>query len=120
MPVANTNRSSRTAWSAAENFGVSMARWRTDAIRNLMPVVHELTTFEIKVFSNASVYAALETHLPAAGGKLLGTFATDIGELSRVLVLRGFESADALAEARLRLLMADNPLGVDEWLVKLQ
>ena len=85
-----------------------------------MPIVHELTTLEIKVFSNASVYAALEKNLPAAGGKLLGAFASDIGELSRVLVLREFESADALADARLRLLMADNPLGVGEWLVKLQ
>jgi NIPSNAP len=85
-----------------------------------MPVVHELTTLEIKVFSNANVYAALEKSLPAAGGKLLGAFASDIGELSRVLVLREFASADALADARLALLMADNPLGVGEWLVKLQ
>ena len=85
-----------------------------------MPVVHELTTLEIKVFSNASVYAALEQNLPAAGGRLLGAFASDIGELSRVLVLREFASADALADARLGMLMADNPLGVGEWLVKLQ
>ena len=85
-----------------------------------MPVVHELTTLEIKVFSNASVYAALEKSLPAAGGKLLGAFASDIGELSRVLVLREFASAEALADARLNMLMTDNPLGVGEWLVKLQ
>ena len=85
-----------------------------------MPIVHELTTLEIKVASNASVYAALEKSLPAAGGKLLGAFASDIGELSRVLVLREFASADALAEARLAMLLADNPLGVVEWLVKLE
>jgi len=85
-----------------------------------MPIVHELTTLEIKVFSNAKVYAALEQSLPAAGGKLLGAFASDIGELSRVLVLREFDSADALAEARIKMLMDTNPLGVGEWLVKLQ
>jgi hypothetical protein len=85
-----------------------------------MPAVHELTTLEIKVFSNANVYAALEKNLPAAGGKLLGAYASDIGELSRVLVLREFASADALADARLQMLMADNPLGVGEWLVRLQ
>lgn len=85
-----------------------------------MPIVHELTTLEIKVFSNAPVYAALEKSLPAAGGKLLGAFASDIGELSRVLVLREFASAGALCEARLKMLLADNPLGVGEWLVKLQ
>lgn len=82
--------------------------------------VHELTTLEIKVFSNASVYAALQEHLPAAGGTLLGAFATDIGELSRVLLLREFASADALAEARVKLLMASNPLGCGEWLVSLR
>ena len=42
-------------------------------------MIHELTTLEIKVFSNAKVYAALQERLPAAGGTLLGAFATDIG-----------------------------------------
>lgn len=85
-----------------------------------MPTVHELTTLEIKVFSNANVYAALQQSLPAAGGTLLGVFASDIGELSRVLVLREFASADALAEARMAMLMDANPLGVGEWLVGLR
>ncbi len=35
-------------------------------------------------------------------------------------MLREFASADELADARLAMLMADNPLGVGEWLVKLQ
>lgn len=85
-----------------------------------MPIVHELTTLEIEVFSNAKVYAALEQALPAAGGTLLGAFATDIGELSQVLLLRRFESADEQAEARLRLLLDRNPLGCGEWLVGLK
>lgn len=81
--------------------------------------VYELTTLEIKVFSNANVYAALQQHLPEAGGELLGVFAADIGELSRVLVLRRFDSADAQVEARLKLLMQKNPLGCAEWLLSL-
>ncbi|MBL8344286.1 MAG: NIPSNAP family protein, partial [Rubrivivax sp.] len=85
-----------------------------------MPTLHELTTLEIKVFSNANVYAALQERLPAAGGRLLGAFASDIGDLSRVLLLREFESADALAEARLRMLTDANPLGCAEWLVGLK
>lgn len=85
-----------------------------------MPVVYELTTLEIKVFSNAQVYAALETNLPAAGGTLLGAFAADIGELSKLLLLRRFDSADAMVQARLRLLLDSNPLGVAEWLVGIQ
>lgn len=81
--------------------------------------VYEVTTLEIKVFSNANVYAALQQHLPEAGGELLGVFNADIGELSRVLVLRRFDNAEAQVEARLKLLMQKNPLGCGEWLVSL-
>jgi hypothetical protein len=48
-----------------------------------MPAVYELTTLEIKVFSNAKVYEALQRSLPNAGGTLVGAFASDIGELSQ-------------------------------------
>ena len=82
-----------------------------------MSTLHELTTLEIKVFSNANVYAALQERLPAAGGRLLGAFASDIGDLSRVLLLREFDGAEALAESRLRMLTDANPLGCAEWLV---
>jgi hypothetical protein len=82
--------------------------------------LHDLTTLEIKVFSNAAVYAALTANLPAAGGKVVGVFATDIGELSKVLILREFDDANALAAARQQLLLATNPLGVGEWLVSLK
>jgi hypothetical protein len=82
--------------------------------------IYELTTLEIKVFSNAKVYTALQQHLPGAGGELLGVFASDIGALSRVLLLRRFESADAQAQARLKLLMQKDPLGCAEWLLSLR
>jgi hypothetical protein len=84
-----------------------------------MSKIHDLTTLEIKVFSNAHVYAALQAHLPQAGGRLLGAFASDIGELSQVLILREFDDAQALVQARLALLNATDPLGTGEWLVKL-
>jgi hypothetical protein len=82
--------------------------------------IYELTTLEIKVFSNANVYAALQGQLPEAGGEFLGAFASDIGDLSRVLVLRSFSGAAEHAEARLRLLQQRNPLGCGEWLLNLQ
>jgi hypothetical protein len=86
----------------------------------MMNMIYELTTLEIKVFSNANVYAALQAQLPEAGGELLGVFASDIGDLSRVLVLRAFDHAEAHAEARLRLLKQRNPLDCGEWLLELQ
>jgi len=78
-----------------------------------MTAIHELLTLDIKVFSNAHVYAALEKNLPAAGGKLLGAFATDIGELSQVILLREFADANALAAARQQLLLQADPLGCE-------
>lgn len=83
-------------------------------------MIHELTTLEIKVFSNAKVYAALQENLGAAGGTLVGAFVSDIGDLSRVILLRQFADANAAAEAKLRLLMQANPLGCGEWLVSLK
>jgi hypothetical protein len=82
--------------------------------------IYELTTLEIKVFSNAKVYGALQAHLPAAGGTLLGAFAADIGDLSRVMLLREFEDADAAARAKQALLLQPDPLGCAEWLVSLK
>lgn len=85
-----------------------------------MSKLHELTSLEIKVFSNASVYKALEQALPEAGGRLIGAFATDIGELSRVLLLREFDDANALVAARQHMLLSADPLGCAEWLVGLR
>ena len=82
--------------------------------------VFELTTLEIKVFSNAKVLAALQARLPAAGGTLVGAFATDIGDLSRMLLLREFDSAASAADARMRLLLDRDPLGCREWLSSLK
>jgi NIPSNAP len=83
-------------------------------------VIHELTTLEIKVFSNAKVYAALQERLPAAGGTLIGAFNADIGDLSRVLLLREFADANAAAAAKQLLLLDTDPLGCGEWLVSLK
>lgn len=85
-----------------------------------MSVIHELLTLEIKVFSNPKVYEALEKSLPTAGGTLRGAFASDIGELSQVLVLREFGNAEALAQARHALLLSTDPLGCGEYLLNIR
>jgi hypothetical protein len=45
----------------------------------------------------------------AEAGTLLGCWRTDIGTLGQVLVLRGFETPEALAAERLRALMSAAP-----------
>lgn len=83
-------------------------------------MIHELTTLEIKVFSNAKVYAALQERLPSAGGTLVGAFAADIGDLSRVMLLREFADANAAYAAKQKLLLDTDPLGCGEWLTSLK
>lgn len=54
-----------------------------------------------------------------AGGRLLGAWRTEIGELSRVVVLRGFETMDELQHERNRALRAEQPFGIESASVRL-
>ncbi|WP_428492096.1 NIPSNAP family protein [Rhodopila sp.] len=46
---------------------------------------------------------------PLADGSLLGCWRTEIGTLGRLLVLRSFDTAEALAVERQRALLSDTP-----------
>lgn len=46
---------------------------------------------------------------PEAGGQVLGLWRTEIGPLGRIMVLRGFDDAAALAQERQRALLSANP-----------
>lgn len=82
-----------------------------------MATVHELTTLEIKSFSNAQVYQALERSVAAAGGRVVGVFAAEIGDLGRVFLLREFDDANLLSAARQKLVLSTDPLGCGQWLL---
>jgi hypothetical protein len=74
-------------------------------------MLYELTTLSCPLLSlptamaGASAWAAA----PDARGQLMGCWRTDIGTLGRVLVLRAFATADALAIERRRALLHVNP-----------
>ena len=51
---------------------------------------------------------------PKAGGELLGCWFTDIGVLNQMLVLRGFDTLDALQTERARTQQSPNPYGCGE------
>lgn len=77
---------------------------------------YELATLSTSMGAAAKVGAHLRDFCaaPEARGRLLGCWATDIGELNRIMVLRGFDSAaDAEAE-RLRTLSTTDPFGCGE------
>ena len=85
-----------------------------------MAAVYELTTLEIKIRSNEPVYAALQKTLPQAGGRLLGAFVPDIGDLNRVILLREFADGNALVSARDAMHKASDPLGCSEWTLSMR
>lgn len=59
------------------------------------------------------------TGSPEAKGRLLGLWATDIGPLNQVIVLRGFDEIEDLSAERERTLRSSNPFGAAPWLVDL-
>lgn len=78
--------------------------------------LYDLTTLQIAVTAHASTLQALERALPAAGGRLLGCWTSDVGMLNQVFVLRAFDDPAALWAAREALLAGEAPLGVGEGL----
>jgi hypothetical protein len=82
---------------------------------------YEIATLRTVIFGAGKVAPAVEAWVkaPEAKGRLLGAFASDIGALNEVYVLRGFDSLDALAAERDRALRSDNPFGCLEHLVDL-
>ena len=73
--------------------------------------LYDLTTLSIGVTAHAATQAALERHLPEAGGRLLGCWTSDTGTLNRVMVLRAFDDWAALRAAREALQASAEPLG---------
>jgi hypothetical protein len=71
----------------------------------------ELATLVFPLLSGSEVAEATQDWVsaPDATGTLLGCWRTEIGPLGRMLVLRGFDDARALAQERQRGLLSANP-----------
>ena len=84
---------------------------RGGAEREDRSIFYELTTLTcpLLVISDVAEGARAWTGDPAATGALLGCWRTEIGTLGRLLVLRGFDTRDALAAERKRALFSDSP-----------
>jgi hypothetical protein len=76
-----------------------------------MNQIYELATLAFPLLSASEVAEATNTWVsaPDAGGTVLGRWRSEIGSLGRMLILRGFDSADALARERRRTLLSANP-----------
>jgi len=76
-----------------------------------MPSLYELTTLSCPILSVSEVAVGARAFASedGAAGELLGCWRTEVGPLGRLLLLRGFESAEALAGERRRALLSVNP-----------
>lgn len=83
---------------------------------------YEIATLKTVIFGAGKAAPGIEAwvNAPEGGGRLLGAFATEIGPLNEVLVLRAFASLAELAKERRRALTAENPFNCVEHLVDLR
>jgi hypothetical protein len=77
----------------------------------IMVEFHELVTLSFPVLSASEVSEGARAWVAAseATGTVMGCWRTEIGTLGRLLVLRGFASADELGRERRRALLSTDP-----------
>jgi hypothetical protein len=87
-----------------------------------MSQLYELATLAFPLLSASEVAAAARAWVsaPGAGGTVLGQWRTEIGPLGRMLILRGFDSGDALAQERQRTLLSANPFNAGRLVTALE
>lgn len=80
--------------------------------------LYELATLSLAIGAAPKAAPAIEAfcHEGAEGSRLLGAWATEIGALNQVLVLRGFDTEAVLRAERQRTQDSSNPFGCAEWL----
>jgi hypothetical protein len=84
-------------------------------------MLYELATLSCPLLEQDSVSHCAQRWVSNddAAGRLLGAWRTEIGELSRILVLRGFPTMDELQHERNRALTAEQPFGIESASVRL-
>lgn len=80
---------------------------------------YELATLDTVIFGAGKAAPGIEAWVGAGQGRLAGAWATDIGTLNRIFVLRAFDDAAQMMEERERALHSDDPFGCTEHLVAL-
>ncbi|ALK33683.1 NIPSNAP family protein [Burkholderia plantarii] len=77
--------------------------------------IYEFATLKCPLLQQDAVSAGARRWVSDAdaAGRLLGAWRTEIGELSRIVVLRGFASTDELMQERRRALLAGRPFAID-------
>lgn len=80
---------------------------------------YELATLSIGLGMAPKTAEAIAAYAAAGGGSLLGCWASDIGSLNNIAVLRGFADDAELGRERDRTLRSSNPFGCADYLTRL-
>ncbi|MFO1072430.1 MAG: NIPSNAP family protein [Geminicoccaceae bacterium] len=77
---------------------------------------YEIASLTVRLGGTPAVVAGIDAHVkaPKAMGTLLGCFVSEIGELNRVILLRGFADDAQMQAERARIHASDNPFGAGE------
>ncbi|UVM02873.1 NIPSNAP family protein [Pseudomonas laurylsulfatiphila] len=82
----------------------------------------ELITFTVRVRTVADALARIENELakPEVGGVLMGCWASEIGPLNQIAVLRGYADEHSRQAERERFLLGGGAFGVNEFITDLR
>jgi hypothetical protein len=84
-------------------------------------MLYELATISARLESAGKVIAGIDAYVkdPQAKGSFLGCWASELGDLNQIFVLRGFDDAVALDAEQRRGLMSSNPFNCGEFMTAL-
>jgi len=80
---------------------------------------YEIATLSTTIGAAGKAGPAIQAWAEGGRGRLLGAFASEIGLLNQILVLRGFETEADLATERARAVASASPFNAGEWLTGL-
>ena len=82
----------------------------------------ELITFTVRVRTVADALVRIETELakPQVGGILMGCWASEIGQLNQIAVLRGYGDESLRQAERERFLLEGGAFGINQWITDLR
>jgi hypothetical protein len=88
----------------------------------MMSELYELTSLSCPMLGTSDVAKAAREWVaaPEATGTLLGCWRTEFSTLGRLLILRSFDSSDALHQERSRALLSANPFNAGRLITALE
>ncbi|MBV8447254.1 MAG: NIPSNAP family protein, partial [Hyphomicrobiales bacterium] len=85
-------------------------------------MLYELAKLTVQIGSTSKALPGIKAFVEEgkARGELLGCWASEIGELNKIAVLRGFSDSEGLRAERKRLLESSNPFGCRDVLTHME